>query len=89
MKKLYIIKCGSTFENPIGDFEDWIIENLENKDLYQLEMLKQELKNVQAQKEEVAQADTTEDYQKAADLKTKECKLIEEIDKINKKMNKN
>ena len=42
--------------------------NLENKDLYQLEMLKQELKNVQAQKEEVAQADTTEDYQKAADL---------------------
>ena len=60
--------------------------NLENKDLYQLEMLKQELKNVQAQKEEVAQADTTEDYQKAADLKTKECKLIEEIDKINKKM---
>ena len=60
--------------------------NLENKDLYQLEILKQELKNVQAQKEEVAQADTTEDYQKAADLKTKECKLIEEIDKINKKM---
>ena len=60
--------------------------NLENKDLYQLEMLKQELKNVQTQKEEVAQADTTEDYQKAADLKTKECKLIEEIDKINKKM---
>ncbi len=60
--------------------------NLENKDLYQLEMLKQELKVVQAQKEEVAQADTTEDYQKAADLKTKECKLIEEIDKISKKM---
>ena len=51
-----------------------------------IEMLKQEIKNVQAQKEEVAQADTTEDYQKAADLKTKECKLIEEIDKINKKM---
>ena len=60
--------------------------NLENKDLYQLEMLKQELKNVQAQKEDAAQADSTEDYQKAADLKTKECKLIEEIDKINKKM---
>jgi GMP synthase (glutamine-hydrolysing) len=33
MKKLYIIKCGSTFENPKGDFEDWIIEKLENKDL--------------------------------------------------------
>ena len=28
--------------------------NLENKDLYQLEILKQELKKVQAQKEEVA-----------------------------------
>ena len=60
--------------------------NLENKDLYQLEMLKQELKNVQAQKEEVAQADTTEDYQKAADLKTRECQLIEKIDALNKKM---
>ena len=60
--------------------------NLENKDLYKLEILRQELKNVQSQKEEVAQADTTEDYQKAADLKTKECQLIEEIDKINKKM---
>ena len=48
---------------------------MKNKDLYQLEMLKQELKVVQAQKEEVAQADTTEYYQKAADLKTKECKL--------------
>ena len=33
MKKLYIIKCGSTFENPNGDFEDWIIEKLEKKDL--------------------------------------------------------
>ena len=60
--------------------------NLENKALYELEKLKQELKEVQKQKEEVAQADTTEDYQKAADLKTKECQLIEEIDKINKKM---
>ena len=60
--------------------------NLENKDLYELEKLKQELKDVQTQKEEVAQADTTEDYQKAADLKTKECQLIEQIDKLNKKM---
>ncbi len=57
--------------------------NLENKELYRLEMLKQELAKVQAQKEDAAQADSTEDYQKAADLKTQECKLIEEIDHIN------
>lgn len=60
--------------------------NLENKDLYKLEMLKQELSHVQAEKEEVIAADSTEDYQKAADLKTRECQLIEEIDKLNSKM---
>ena len=59
--------------------------NLENKDLYKLEMLKQELSNVQAEKEEVIAADSTEDYQRAADLKTRECQLIEEIDKLNEK----
>ena len=60
--------------------------NLENKDLYKLEMLKQELSQVQAEKEEVIAADSTEDYQRAADLKTRECQLIEEIDKLNSKM---
>ncbi len=60
--------------------------NLENKDLYKLEMLKQELVSVQSEKEEVIAADSTEDYQKAADLKTRECQLIEEIDKLNSKM---
>lgn len=60
--------------------------NLENKDLFKLEILKKELSQVQAQKEEVAQADTTEDYQKAADLKTHECQIMEDIDKLNKKM---
>jgi len=60
--------------------------NLENKDLYKLEMLKQELIQVQAQKEEVVAADSTEDYQKAADLKTRECQLIEQIDSLNNKM---
>ena len=59
--------------------------NLENKELYKLEMLKQELSNVQAEKEEVIAADSTEDYQRAADLKTRECQLIEEIDKLNEK----
>ena len=57
--------------------------NLENKELFQLEMLKQELSQVQAQKADAANADSTEDYQKAADLKTQECRLIEEIDKLN------
>ena len=60
--------------------------NLENKDLYKLEMLKQALTKVQKEKEEVIAADSTEDYQKAADLKTRECQLIEEIDTLNSKM---
>ena len=60
--------------------------NLENKELFKLEMLKNKLKEVQSQKEELVENDSTEDYQKAADLKTKECQLIEEIDKLNSKM---
>ena len=59
--------------------------NLENKELFKLEMLKQELSKVQAEKEEVVAADSTEDYQKAADLKTRECQLIEQIDALSKK----
>ena len=49
-------------------------------------MLKQELVKVQTEKDEVVAADSTEDYQKAADLKTRECQLIEEIDKLNKRL---
>ena len=60
--------------------------NLENKELFTLEKLKQELEQVQAEKEEVIAADSTEDYQKAADLKTRECQLIEQIDQLNKTM---
>ncbi len=60
--------------------------NLENKELFTLEKLKQELAQVQAEKEEVIAADSTEDYQKAADLKTRECQLIEQIDKLNETM---
>ncbi len=60
--------------------------NLENKELFKLEMLKQELTQVQTEKEEVIAADSTEDYQRAADLKTKECQLVEQIDALNKKM---
>ena len=61
-------------------------KNLDNVDLFKLEVLKNKLSAIQAQKEEAAQADSTEDYQKAADLKTQECKLIEDIDKLNKKL---
>ena len=60
--------------------------NLDNKDLYELEVLRNELKEIQLQKEEAAQADSTEDYQKAAELKTKECKLLEQISTLNKNM---
>ena len=60
--------------------------NLNNKELYQLEILKNQLKDVQEDKEEAASADSTEDYKKAAELKAKECALIEQIDKLNKKM---
>jgi ATPase AAA-2 domain protein len=57
--------------------------NLNNKSLYRLEVLKNELKQVQEEKEEAALADSTEDYQKAAELKAKECSLTEQIDNIN------
>ena len=60
--------------------------NLDNKELYELEILKNELAKVQEEKEEAAQADSTEDYQKAAELKTKECALTEKIDVLSKKM---
>lgn len=59
--------------------------NLNNKELYQLEVLKNELKLIQEEKEEAATADSTEDYQKAADLKTKECQLQEKINSLSKK----
>ncbi len=60
--------------------------NLDNKELYKLELLRNELKAVQEEKMDAAQADSTEDYQKAADLKTRECKLLEEIEEINKNL---
>ncbi len=60
--------------------------NLDNKELYDLEILKNELSKVQEEKEEAAQADSTEDYQKAAELKTKECALTEKIEDLSKKM---
>ena len=60
--------------------------NLNNKDLYDLEVLKNKLADIQSQKEAAAEADSTEDYKKAAELKTQECALTEQIEAINKKM---
>ena len=64
--------------------------NLENKDLFKLEVLNQELKNIQEEKDllesdnQTAESEevTTANYQKAADLKTRECQIIEEIDNL-------
>ena len=60
--------------------------NLNNQELYQLEVLKNQLKAVQEEKEEAALADSTEDYKKAAELKSKECNLMEQIDALTEKM---
>ena len=60
--------------------------NLNNKDLYELEVLKNKLADVQSQKEAAAEADSTEDYKKAAELKTQECSLTEQIETIEKRM---
>jgi len=60
--------------------------NLNDKDLYELEVLNNRLKDIQAKKEEAASADSTEDYQKAAELKTEECQVLLRIQELTKKM---
>ena len=60
--------------------------NLNNKDLYELELLKNRLNKIQEEKEEAVESDSIEDYQKAADLKTEECNLLEKIEELNKKL---
>ena len=56
--------------------------NLKNTGLVELEALKEELKKVEEEKENAVSADSIEDYQKAADLKIRQCKLLEEIRKL-------
>lgn len=56
--------------------------NLRNVKLADLQKYKDELKQVQEEKETAISADSIEDYQKAADLKVYECKLIEMIKDI-------
>ncbi len=56
--------------------------NLNNKDLYELEVTKNELEKIAKEKEEAVSTDSIEDYQKAADLKTKECNLQARLTEI-------
>ncbi len=60
--------------------------NLNNKELYELEVLKNRLSKIQEQKEEAVESDSIEDYQKAADLKTEECTILERMDELNKNL---
>ena len=53
--------------------------NLKNTGLVELEALREELKLVEEEKENAVSADSIEDYQKAADLKIRQCKLMEDI----------
>ncbi len=60
--------------------------NLNNKELYQLEMLKNRLAKIEEEKEEAVQSDSIEEYQKAADLKTEECNIRDQIEALDKKL---
>ena len=60
--------------------------NLSNKELYELEMLNNRLVKLQEEKENAVESDSIEDYQKAADLKTEECNILERIEEINKNL---
>ncbi len=56
--------------------------NLLNKDLVELTMLNEELRQIQIQKDEAISSDSTENYQLAAELKARECAIIERINQI-------
>ena len=53
--------------------------NLANDGLIELVRLNERLAKVQEQKEEAVQSDSIENYQRAADLKVEECRLLDEI----------
>jgi len=59
--------------------------NIKNVVLLEYEALKEELKKVQEEKENAVSADSIEDYQKAADLKVRECKLLQQIKELEQK----
>ena len=57
--------------------------NLNNKELYELELLKNELIKIEEEKEDAISSDSIENYKKAAYLKTKECNIKARIDELN------
>ena len=58
--------------------------NLNNMKLYRLGSLKKTLKEINNEKKERIELDSTEDYKKAAELKARECGVLEEIEEIEK-----
>ncbi|MEN8904775.1 MAG: ATP-dependent Clp protease ATP-binding subunit [Clostridiales bacterium] len=58
--------------------------NLNNEALIELEKVRDSYKKVQREKENAISADSIEDYQKAADLKVRECNLVKEITRLEK-----
>ena len=56
--------------------------NLKNHALYEIEIIKNELAKIAEEKDEAVSSDSIEDYQKAADLKTKECSLTEKLEQL-------
>lgn len=60
--------------------------NLRNVKLYRLGSLKKTLKEINAEKKERIELDSTEDYKKAAELKARECGVLEEIESIEKNL---
>jgi len=58
--------------------------NLSNKSLVELEKLKIELRKVQEEKELATNADTEEAYKQAAELKSRECQLLESMKNLEK-----
>ena len=60
--------------------------NLNNKELYEIQIIKNKLAQIAEEKEEAVSSDSIEDYQKAADLKTKECNLNDRLDELTKNL---
>ena len=60
--------------------------NLENTALIEQKKLRKELEEIKKQEESGTEGDSIEDYQKAAELKSKECRLQNEIEALDGKV---
>ncbi len=56
--------------------------NLNNKALVKMTQLKEDLRKIQTEKENAVSGDSPEDYQKAAELKAKECAIVEKMNEL-------